>query len=298
MQKYSNLRRDIESGGIGSSESDVMISVHEVKTMLMKRKKKKKGVFQQRISLRPELQITKISILAIGTPEKLGIPQNFCYYDPMNCWKSKSRFVTSSVLKAAITNEWQTFRQNNDQVPESVAKHIMLDEKLETISPCQGASKGGVKFEVDDVLEFLSHGPDPNSLDNVLKRSLSFDRDRNEWLSTKNDEIFAKIKSSFFDESKLPTSFKFDTTKFKHHILLRPNQLGADSSSSAGKLRLLCHDQAHIKFTEREIPAQNFDDRKIKEKLENSSTKKPFKGMCSKRHHEDNEGNSKRRKLS
>lgn len=257
--------------------TDVMISVHVARTLLKKNDgKKKRSSMLRKISLNGKLQTTEIIILAIGTPGQLCIPQSFCYYDPLNCWRSETKFVNSSILRDVIMKRWADFRENKE-VPESIAKHILLDRNLEEISLRACGDKVKVKSEDKlSLLQFLSHGPDKTSLDNVLKNSGSFHEDKTQWLATKDPKTFVRIKSSFFDEPNLPTSYKFDTTKLKHKILSRPNQLGAACGSSPGQLHLLYHNEAHMKFTERVSPAKKFDDDSaIKEKLcEGSSAKR------------------------
>lgn len=276
MKKASDGKKPNEEVGVKEreeKENDVMISVHVVKTMLKKterkKKNKKKSGLPHRINLSSGLQITKIIILAIGKSDQLCIPREFCYHDPLNCWRSQSHFVKSSILKAAVEKHWEDFKNSTLNVPESVAKHIMLNGILEEVplSVCRGKVRYGDGSE-GELLEYLSHAPDRNSLDHVLKESDRYQKDRELWQSARDDETshstFLRIKSNFFDEKRLPTSYKYDTIKIKHNILPRPNQQGANCSPS---LHLHYHDEAHIKFTELVEPAQKFDDEAIKKKL-------------------------------
>ena len=247
--------------------NEVMITVHLIKTMLRKGSNRSK-----KMKISPCLQNTKIVILALGGSELLSIPKQFSYHDPLNAWRSETRFFSSSIIKNAIAEDWEKLRstvQPPCEIPSSVAKHIMLIDKNGALKKIELSVSGGkIRYE-DKLLECLSHGPDRNSLHHVLMKSVPFLEACKNWLCSGDQGILAKIKMEFFDREKLPTSYKFDTTKFKHTIMSRPNQVGATCSSSTGKLHLLSHNEAHMKFTELENPAQQFDDEGlIREKLE------------------------------
>ena len=78
----------------------------------------------------------------------------------------------------------------------------------------------------------------------------------------------AEITDQFLDESKLPTSCKYDVAKFKNCILPVPNQLGGEEASSVGDLYLSWHNAAHMKFTELTCPHVEYTDVQIQHKLE------------------------------
>ena len=270
---------------------DVMINVHVVRHYFEYEKRNKT---QLRLS-KDGLKSTAMVVLAIGNEDQLWNPRNFFYRDPLFSWRSASEFVNSPSIRTAINNRWRTLDKNH-----TVAQHIVLvgsqldDLKEERVEPDYN---GFIKIRHDH-LEVMSHGPDDDSLKNAfqdcfckddeslghlnkLKRISSIsDQDRKsgssssqcqqkEKLSPQSGDLSAGeqdspydfiMKSKFFEEHKLPTSFKYDTIKMKHQVLSIPNQLGAERSNCPGKLVLPHHDPAHIKFTRLEKPANAFTD--------------------------------------
>ena len=99
----------------GEQEDDVMISVQMVKSILDTTRPRKSLRNQGRAQrkLGPEVRTTLIAILAIGGSHHLHIPQSFNYRDPLNCWRSETKFVKSSVLKAAILTSLDKFYMNS-----------------------------------------------------------------------------------------------------------------------------------------------------------------------------------------
>ena len=80
-------------------QDDIMISVHSVRSLLEAKRSKKspgnKGSPQRKLN--SEVKTTMITILAIGTSDQIRIPESFHYSDPLNCWRSKTKFVKSPV---------------------------------------------------------------------------------------------------------------------------------------------------------------------------------------------------------
>lgn len=240
----------------------VMISVHCVKTKLAQVKKRKRGVKGMTKSIkilegRPES--TTVVVLAVGNEQKLGHPLSFSYREPFNSWHSKTVFVNSHEIKMNIESTWEKLyanslvglerKQSEEHEPnalKSIAKHQILDAYLD-IKPMVLARGNLLKPEKpDQLLEFTSHNRDPNALLNFLEHNQDFLVKCRQWHENeKCCNIFEEIKSFFYNESNVPVSYKFPTSRVRHRALSRPDQLG-----NLGKLVLLYQDEAHIKFTQ------------------------------------------------
>ena len=251
-----------------------MISVHSVKSLLEAKRSKtspgNKGSAQRKLN--SEVKTTMITILAIGTSDQTRIPESFHYSDPLNCWRSKTKFVKSPVLKGAIQKSWKKFEERSNpkrgNVPTSLAKHVVLNADLVEIELVAGGGdyERNVKLrKADGLLEFMSHAPSENALDRCLEKKLLQVKDVP---AQEECQTIAEITDQFSDESKLPTSCKYDTAKFKHRILPIPHQLGLEGTTNVGDLYLSRHNAAHMKFTELTRPHVEYTDVQIQHKLE------------------------------
>ena len=162
-------------------QDDIMISVHSVKSLLEAKRSKtspgNKGSAQRKLN--SEVKTTMITILAIGTSDQTRIPESFHYSDPLNCWRSKTKFVKSPVLKGAIQKSWKNFEDRSKpkrcNVPTSLAKHVVLNAELVEIELVAGGGdyERNVKLrKMDGLLEFMSHAPSENALDRCLEKKL------------------------------------------------------------------------------------------------------------------------------
>lgn len=259
----------------GEQEDDVMISVQMVKSILEAKRVKKsprnKGQAQRKLS--PEVRTTRITILAIGNAHQLHIPQSFCYRDPLNCWRSVTKFVKSPTLKSAIQGSWEKFKENSKHkhcsVPNSMAKHIVLNEELKEIELVAEGGEYDSKVKLrakSSLLELMSHAPSENALDHSLEKSETF-HEMGRMLVHDDCSDLSEIKDMYFREPQLPTSSKYDTVKLKNHMLPIPNQLGSDGACAVGELYLLWHNAAHMKFTELTYPHKEYTDDQIRLKL-------------------------------
>ena len=262
------------------NSQSVMISVHSVKTKLMMKKKKSKqrGEMKDAMKVCPGDPKTAVMIiLAIGKPSDIWYPYSFRYQDPLNSWECCTFFSNSKTIKMAIEEKWvelrAKFQEENASIWQSVAQHIVLDECLMPIS-LKLAGEQSEKLKAHPTfLQFLSHDIDDNAIYHALTKSQKFLRHCKDWRDSEYPSIsFDEIRKSFFGEYDLPTSYKFATSKFKHPILDRPDQLGASPHHEQGGLVLLHHNEAHIKFSQT-AHAREICDREIKKQMEAISRK-------------------------
>ena len=250
-------REDYEDKEGGDPLNRVMISTHHIKTKLIQHRKKTRSCVKVDTG---DPTVATIFIVAVGGEESLMHPADFKYHDPFNSWHCSTTFFNSSKLKNDIENGWKDLEtgaqveqaagtsENEHGVWKSVAKHQVWDAckqpkmlKLVRGSMLKPANQ-------DKMLEFTAHCRDKRALQNSLEQKTEFLEQCLKWHQRGQCiSLLEEIKSTFFCESNLPCSFKFATSRLKHQILPRPNQLGFRN-----KLALLYHDDAHIPFSHEE----------------------------------------------
>ena len=263
------MREMKEDKGGGDPLNRIMISTHHIKTKLIPQKKKKRDCVKVDEG---DPSVETVYLIAVGNEENLMHPVDFRYIDPFNSWQCRTIFFNSQQIKHDIEESWDDLLETEAKGKEveertqamgkeveeqtekeqdawkSIAKHQVLDKfkKPKMLKVVKGITLKPAKQ--DNLLEFTAHSRDKKALQNSLEQNDHFlDRCR-QWHERGQCETLLKdIKATFFCESSLPCSFKFATSRLKHQILPRPNQLGVQQ-----KLALLYHNDAHIRFSHKD----------------------------------------------
>ena len=115
-EKFSAIEDGLQN------DHDMIISSHQVSSLLTAHKKKMK--------LRSQPHRELLVLVAAGEPNSVQLPDEFAYHDPLNVWTSTTFDLNSSKLTKAVTEVWN---HNNPNFMESVAPHIILNEEMQPV---------------------------------------------------------------------------------------------------------------------------------------------------------------------